>query len=217
MKFREIMQEDPVYDASELPKSPIVGNFFYSENTLQDEFIYLTEVSLDNKIFHVFMGDDKSSVVIGEPGNRMGDQKPGIFIDGQLILKHSLDLGGNSPKLLSGGKVLQVDLVKINQRTEIGNIKTRQGLGYNLYKSVVEAGYTLVSDTLQYRGGKALWKKIAPMSKHDGFQVFILSNGEFISDESGEALAYDGDNIPDDQIWSQDATNKHVLLVARKT
>lgn len=217
MKYAEILEEEPVYDPTEMPKGPTIGELFFSEDTLEREYIFIKELQLSDRQFYVFIQDDHSSVVIGEGGNRRIDNKPGIFIDGQLTLKHSLDLGQNVDISKLGSMVVQVDLVKINSRRDMaGDIRTAMGLGFELYHSVIEKGFTLISDTLQYRGGKALWKKIAPLSSLSGFAVYILKNGEFISDDSGHAIPYTGSNIPDSAIWSENEENKHVLLVAKK-
>lgn len=212
MKYVEIMDEDPVYDGSEMPQA-VTGEFFLSLNTLQDEFLQMEEFNIFGRNFVSVMHDEQDYAVLGEIGNRSVDQKPGIFIDCQLTFKRKVD--DEFAKAFGDKETLQVDLVTVNARPGF-DIERRRGLGYYLYRSIIREGITLVGDYLQYKGGRALWIKIANLSANDGFSVFVFKNGDFMKDSNGQPIKYDGANIPDEEIWSVDETNKRVLLVARK-
>lgn len=110
------------------------------------------------------------------------------------------------------GDALQVDLVQSAPETK------SYGHGYNLYHAIIKSGITLISDNVQYIGGKKLWDKVIRKSKVDGFHIYVLRHGEFMRDAAGKVIEFDGINIPSNQIWgrpgSVDAHN--TLLVATK-
>lgn len=212
MRYHEI-KESPIYDPNEMSKPPQVGELFLSVNTLKDEYTEITQIDMNGQSFMSVIHDDGDYAVMGAIGTRSGDNAQGIFIDCQISFKPGVDASYSSS--FGAATTKQVDLVQIYARPALA-MSTRRGVGYQLYKSIVMSGTTLVSDYLQYRGGKELWLKVARMSKHDGFSVFVFKDSGMISDTSGIPIKYDGTNIPDSDIWSSDGVHKQVLLVAKK-
>jgi len=113
----------------------------------------------------------------------------------------------------AGGNALQVYTVRTTEDENKG-----AGYGYFLYKALLDKGYTVVSDNVQYIGGKAIWMKIVKRSARDLHCVYILQRGKYMRDSSGKPIVYDGSNIPDDVIWGKPNSEDHfyTLLVARK-
>lgn len=84
-----------------------------------------------------------------------------------------------------------------------------------LYVLLARYKYTIVSDFVQYNGGKALWKQLASESSVRQFVVRIWSDEteDWLRDSSGDVVKYKGDNIPDSEIWHKDTTQSTTLLV----
>lgn len=93
-----------------------------------------------------------------------------------------------------------------------------QGIGYAVYALLVKRGDIIVSDNTQFNPAKNLWKSIARDIGLDYVVNVIGVDNQFIKDNNGDPVKYDGKNIPDEKIWSygKDESNKNVLLVLRK-
>ena len=92
-----------------------------------------------------------------------------------------------------------------------------QGLATYLYElSVTIGNLTIISDTEQFEGGKAVWKKLAARGVVDVY-IYDAEKNEFYSAD-GRHLCYDGTNVPDSAIWSNDPnrSKEHILLTASK-
>ncbi len=76
-----------------------------------------------------------------------------------------------------------------------------RAIASTVYKTIVDAGYTIISDNTQFDPGAALWKKLAS-DPHYNVIVADVDHGPF-KDEDGKAIKYDGTNIADSEIWSQ--------------
>ena len=59
----------------------------------------------------------------------------------------------------------------------------------------------------QFGKAKNLWKSIARSQEID---VYLYN------DITKTTIPYDGDNIPDDQIWGTDFTHMNIVLVGKK-
>lgn len=211
--FREFLQinemSPPQLEPRELPylmtKMP-----FYSNDTLKDEFDILSNqaISARGKII-IAIKKDKTFAVIGKVARRPKDKKLGMYIYGRLEFKKPIDIGDSVPTLVQNNmkKVLQVDGVEI-----IKELK-RQGYGYLLYFNLIKSGFILISDNVQYLGGQELWKKIAREAKFDKYKVYILDNGIFRKKDN-EKVFYDGSNIKESELWSNQYEKYHTLFVA---
>lgn len=87
-----------------------------------------------------------------------------------------------------------------------------------LYEHLILAkDLILMSDHEQYSGGQGIWRRIARSSKH--VKVFVLNteNGHFYPYD-GERVCYDGESIPESEIWSlsPDESRRGIVLVAEK-
>lgn len=154
----------------------------------------------------VVMLREKEIAYVGTKGVRPQDKTPGLKIFGFIEFKPKLNLGYTPG--IDTSKLYQVSLVEVDKTIKLA------GLGTFLYSSLVQAGYTVVSDNLQFLGGQQVWKKIARMHAPNE-AVYIIDHGDLKTNGNGMPIEYDGSNIPDDEIWddTDEATKEHVLLV----
>lgn len=214
MNLQDLLEAPPDFLDKEMPIITISGTLrFYSEDTIKREFDIIGTGKLANETFWVILKKDRSFAVIGILGKRKEDSKIGIQILGKIDFKENPDFSFN--KLIHvNNNVLQVDSVEIYDNKF-------QGLGFNLYQSLVEHGYIIVSDHTQYRGGRKLWEKISKLSNAKKYSVYVVNNGKVTLDVNDKPLRYDGTNLADDKIWAA-STNKiadsrrYVLLLMKK-
>ena len=79
-----------------------------------------------------------------------------------------------------------------------------KNLAMAMYVLLARYGFTVVSDFEQFNGGKALWQKMAKESSTRNFVVRVWSDEkeDWIRDQDGTVLSYDGTNIDDADIWN---------------
>lgn len=182
---------------------------FYSDDTLARDFEFIFKGKDSNDAeFYVVMHKDKSIAVIGKPSIRKMDGKSGMEIIGTAEFKDAPDVS-SSKLIVFSHNVLQIDSVEVAKK-----FKAR-GYGFYLYFALASAGYSIISNSTQYRGGKELWKKIARQMVNNLYNVFIIQDGEVLLSDSGDPVVYDGANIDDAELWSADA-DKHYTLFALK-
>jgi hypothetical protein len=106
--------------------------------------------------------------------------------------------------------VIQVDKVAV-----LRNSGT-QGIASTVYKMIVDAGFTLVSDVTQFDPAKALWKKLA---QDPVYKIYVadIDRGIF-QDEDGIDIVYDGTNINEHDIWTSgsDMNGSYRVLIMLK-
>lgn len=207
MKLHELLlKEMPRRNNSEMEDSiadETVEPFYTTQRTL-NERKYKVIAKRGN--VEVILKDDLTTAMVGSRQKRH-DGEDGVLIYGQLMFKDKLKIGADVKPLIN--KVLQVDIVEVARQNKF------EGLGSFLYSSLVQDGYTIISDTLHYKGGYKLWKKLA-RSHLSNEAVYILDHGHLLMD-GDKPIEYDGNNIPEDQIWSDGSDlKKFVLLVYTK-
>jgi hypothetical protein len=89
---------------------------------------------------------------------------------------------------------------------------TRFGIANDVYVFIATK-FDLISDRIQYKGAKALWKAIA-RQKRINVYVFDESLKDYLRDEQGHIILYNGSNIDDDDIWGTEDNHHSRLLVA---
>jgi hypothetical protein len=203
----------PTYHATELPASDFKVNII-SVDTLDRDYDLLGEIN-GNTPDPVIgaIRKDKTLAVIGYVKKRR-DGKTSIEINSEIKFHARPELGNASAGNDLAKNAIQVDTVlTVNENQG-------RGLAYNLYKMLLNRGYTVVSDNIQYVGGRKLWEKILRQSSVENHNVFILQNGKYLRDANGAPLVYDGVNISADDIWSTDKRSEphyYTLLVAKNT
>ena len=108
-------------------------------------------------------------------------------------------------------KILQIDRVATVPRFE------SQGLASSVYAALINSGYTVVSDNIQYLGGKLLWKRIARESGSYDVHIYDRDNEDYLRDDNGEPIKYDASNINDDVIWKKGKPGRRFILLAKDT
>ncbi len=200
MKLSEILAETPYLHPGEMPRVILDGS--YSLNTIKREFGKQLGVVGGMNI----LIDTHASTVIGIPLNGKLTAAGRVLPTFALKFKHSnlITFKHLFPN------VIQVDVVAVDPFS--GN----KGVASSIYKKIVDAGYTLVSDVTQYDTAKALWKKIATDTSYKMY-VADVDHGLF-KDEDGQPIVYDGNNIADDQIWSMgsDFDGQYRVLILTK-
>jgi hypothetical protein len=113
------------------------------------------------------------------------------------------------PTELSHKESLQVDKV-----ATVPNYES-QGLASIVYNALAEYGFIVISDTIQFDGGKFLWKKLA---RNDELNVFVYDREtqDVFKDSSGIPINYNGRNIPDNQIWAHSKAGQIFILIAHR-
>jgi len=160
--------------------------------------------------FVVGISNDSSFAFIGEYSNRKDDGEPGAIVYGTVDFKKPLNISSIEDIELPNSAI-QIDGVEIAKKYQ------RDGIGYYLYLGLILAGYVVISDNLQYLGGKAIWKKIAKKAIQNNYKVYISDDTELRMNSDGKPEVYNGTNIDDAEIWSSTNNSKtYTLLVAAK-
>jgi hypothetical protein len=213
LKFKELF-EMPTYQATVLPVSDFEINII-SADALDRDYDLLGEIHDDNTLERTVgaIRKDKTLAIIGDVKTRR-DGKTSLEISAEIKFHASPELGNASAHHDLPENSIQVDTVLTVAKNQ------SRGLAYKLYKMLLDRGYTVVSDNIQYIGGRKLWEKILRQSAMDHHNVFILQNGKYLRDANGAPLVYDGVNISADDIWSTDKRSEphyYTLLVAKNT
>lgn len=203
MKIEELFEMPQVIDRELMTIDSGAYERFNTLATLKAKYRQL--ISIEK--FIVGISKDTSFAFIGEYSNRKEDDEPGAIVYGTVDFKKPVNISSiadiDVPK-----KVLQIDGVEISKKYQ------RDGIGYYLYLALIKAGYIVISDNLQYLGGKALWKKIAKKAINNNYKVYIADDTE-LRMKDGKQEEYDGSNIDDAEIWSMNNSKAYTLLVAK--
>lgn len=188
-----------------------------SVEAFEREFDLLTkyEVQYDNESVTVVVGlrKDKSAAISGDLIKDEKENRWYVHIRINLLF-HSTPQASELT-----GPVLQVDTVVASS-----SVKS-QGQGYNLYKALIDGGYTLLSDNTQYIGGRKLWDKVIRKAVENGYRVYILKGDKILRTPAGKAIAFNGHNLSHSMIWKEpgnaserekDLDAYNTLLVATK-
>lgn len=116
----------------------------------------------------------------------------------------------NLPALKNPLKVQRVYTVK--------EFRNNYVAGY-LFALLAKNGHTIISDEVEYLGGKELWKKLARQAelKHYKIRIFNQRTGEFLTDSNKEIIEYNGENINEAIIWKENMIGRNTLLILTGT
>lgn len=139
----------------------------------------------------------KTIDVLGSPGYTMrykGSVKPVFYIChyGKVVG----ELTTSTPTKFEGPqkKVIVTHLFSIH-KDHIG-----MGLGSNVYRTLVEMGYSILSDKVHFEGGKKLWKNIIKKAPSWEAKVLIVKNGKIETNSRGEPIQVTTET-QEDKIW----------------
>ena len=206
MKVQDLF-EMPEAKRSELPPKYPVARPFFSEMSLKrnHEFIHKGK-SHDGKEYWVSIKKDEHSAALGFPGKRAD----GTFgMDVVALVEFKSPLISSFEDIKVGPNVKQVDQVHVSP------VFQQQGWGMNLYAGLASAGYVVISDNTQYFGGIALWKRIAKETMHNQYKVYVIDQGKVRVDSDDNPIFYDGNNIVESELWSDNRDLRYTLFVLK--
>lgn len=204
MKLRTIL-EMPEFVNSDLPVTDLTVELV-TEDSLDREWDVLSCTREGEQLITTAIRKDRSSAVCGRMVIR-DDNKRSIEV--VVHLKFHEANAAHGP---FGDSAVQVDCVEAKKQDQ------GFGFGYRLYRDIINAGFVVISDNTQFIKGRALWEKIVRRSGIDCHDVFIMYQGELITDDDGKPIVYDGTNYPATRIWGRPGSQQHhhTLLVAKK-
>jgi hypothetical protein len=198
MKAAEILEETPYLHPGEMSRKMLDGSI--SVDAIKREYRLMGQIHdllvyIDSHNTHVIIIDSGSEVSSGRLEQ--------VF---RLEFKQSSMLNFKN----TFKNVIQVNKVAVVRRAGI------QGIATQVYKMIVDNGYTLVSDVTQFDPAKALWQKIATDTEYKMY-VADIDRGIF-QDEDGQDIVYNGMNIDDHDIWTEgsDFNGEYRVLILTK-
>ena len=89
-----------------------------------------------------------------------------------------------------------------------------QGMASYLLATLTRFGNTIISDEIEYLGGKELWKKMAKAAQLKDYRIRIFNTEDqsYLSNEAGDIIEYNGENIDESIIWKEGSIGKKMLL-----
>ena len=181
----------------------------YSQKAIEREFDKLTRIDFCNVEAHLYMHKKGvfAAVVKAEP-NSKGRHNCIAKIDFVSV---------------PWSKALVVDNFFEKEPAQVEGVVVddsyRNGqLAFSMYEYLVaEHGLNIISDSEQYAGGQAIWKKLARESTKLNVYPFDVETQRFFPCPNGDNLIYDGENISDDTLWSldPDRSKERVVLIAK--
>ncbi|EGM6703838.1 hypothetical protein IIK97_004072 [Salmonella enterica subsp. enterica serovar Nigeria] len=192
----------------------------YSANTIIREYRKIGETSIKERGVDILLHNDgdQAVAIYAEPEDIDGQLRHIVLSQVDMKTRRSTDenetimavIDYYESQLVSGEPV---------QVEGVTTLKHQRGasLATSLYEAIVKQGIILVSDNVQFPGGKALWQRIARYSRD--VAVFVLDpQARAFWPYDGDRVKYDGLSIPEDQIWSlaPDESRKGVVLVAEQ-
>lgn len=202
----------------------------YSPATLLREYDKAGETAIAERAVDIYLHKEKHNAVAvyAEPEDVAGDLRHVVI--GKIDLK-SRRSDDDAETILAVVGYYESELIERRRETDVqealkrlqveGVIVTKRErnalLASTMYKALINAGIVLVSDNVQFPGGKSLWSKIARKESDINVFVFDAEQRRFWPYD-GERVRYDGASIPESEIWSlaPDESRKGVVLVAEK-
>lgn len=183
MKTKDLIFEMPPYlHPGEMPRKILDGSI--SINAINREFSPFGKVDGIN----VLIQKDNASLI--------GLQAGAVPIDGRFRpvfhlmfkAKHELNFPNNFTNIVQETRVV-IDRA-------FGN----RGVMTSVYKMIVDAGFTLVSDSTQFESAQAMWIKL---SRDPNYFIWVVdADSGFFKDEDGKIIRYVGQKLIDDQVWT---------------
>jgi len=191
MNSLSVVNETPQYDDSELPLG-VVAKISPEELNL-----YFDHYGTIANVVEIYKEKNGNDFVAG-----------GLLDNGVLI---------NIVNLMTQNKVypvnptqLKKDYIQVNH-VMIAEEFAKQGLVTAVYEYIARR-IDVVSDNIQFRGAKRLWKSLAKTSSVY-IQVFDGKINDYIRDYKNNVIVYNLSNIDENRIWG-DTENQKVLLIA---
>ena len=215
MKLKDLIQEGPVFipptrsETIEDENGSYISTKTAKRNyTKIGEFPLAAPIGVHQSVIILLSKSGKS--VIGVVSAKRPIQEDNGYKD-VFFLMFKDTLPNYLPMELKRDKVVQVDGVETHKELR------GRGLATFVYFTLVKNGYTIISDFHHEFDGLKLWRNVAKLAGLNDYQVNILDNGKFVTDNQGKILNFNDGNYPKSKIWSTAPNIKHenVLLVMR--
>lgn len=192
----------------------------YSPATILREYQKIGETAVKERSVDILLHNDRDQAVAiyAEPEDIDGQLRHVVLSQVDMKTRRSTD---ETETIMAVIDYYESQLVR-DEPVQVEGVTTLKhqrsaSLATSLYEAVVKQGIILVSDNVQFPGGKALWQRIARHSRH--VSVFLLDPQQrAFWPYDGDRVKYDGLSIPEEQIWSlaPDESRKGVVLVAER-
>ncbi len=189
------------------------GNYI-STKTYRRSYTKIGEFPLKNPIgkhksVDILLSKSEKSVIGVIPAKRPIDGDDGYRDVLFLMFKDTLP--NYLPTELQHNKVLQVDGVTTHKELR------GQGFATFVYFTLINNGFTILSDFYHEFGGLKLWRRLSRLAGVNNYVDNILDDGKFVTDKQGHILNFNDGNYPKSKIWSTSPSDAHkdVLLVMR--
>lgn len=180
----------------------------YSTETLTREFDELVSDNFENSFGFWIHKQLSHAVVVVYKKDPNDESKIRAKIIVELDFKDELSISWESEPPKFRLPVIQVDGVSNNDPKY-----QNRGLTTELYNLLADR-YVVVSDNIQYKGGRELWRKIAETTKLNGKSVIICDDSKIIRDDKDEIIRYNGGNFDAVEIWQPpDSKNNKFFCV----
>lgn len=184
---------------------------YISVETMNRKYDVLADITipdLPNEHFKVLLSKNKTMAGIFKMVKNPNTQELGLAVICLVYFKQPI-ISKLPDDMI--GHMLQIDRVATIPAYE------SFGIASMMYAHLVNKGYVVISDTIQYRGGMRLWKKIARNSLSNDYIVHIYDRqiNDYLRDEHNQILTYDGNNLPDDNIWLTGKSGQRFILIAK--
>lgn len=100
----------------------------------------------------------------------------------------------------------QVSMVNVDAKQAMSGVA-------RAFYTFIAAHYDIISDQEQFKCAKSLWNSLA---RNDIVNVYVFdcAKRDYYRDDKGVIVKYNGQNIPENQIWGQTQHHYKMLLVA---
>ena len=188
MKLKELITEAPYLNNEELPYKALSS---ISVARLKKSYEKIGEIGSGLDIYQ----HNNGSIVAGEI----------VGSDFYLLVSISTRTTPYPVEPTQLSSPHQISMVNIASGEE------EKGLTKKVYNTVAQM-LDLVSDHEQYLGAQGLWKSLA-RSSDVNIYIFDGRIKDYIRDEAGKIIKYNGKNITDSQIWGTTTDHRMILLV----
>ena len=138
--------------------------------------------------------------------------------NGYILILGMIPYDENYAVCIFSLKLIKYDINGLTNVWKVETVFTHEpyqalGIARSVYGEIVNIDKIILSDDTQYDGAVALWKRLAVHADSLNVQVKVydMRSRTFIVGNNGSDI-YDGDNIPDDTIWSE-VGKSHIRLL----
>jgi len=198
VKALDFIYETPVRYPS--PKITPTKNGTIAVDSLNTRFKKIGESNFKGFGHLTVFVADTDAFAIGVPTDELNSGQERVDQVFRLVFKDEPTF--SAAKQFSNSK--QVKWVKVDPAHQNDDISS------TIYTMLARSGYAIISDLTQYEPGVKLWKRLA---RDLGVLVVDVTRG--VLTNGGQPIIYDGNNIPNKDIWSTapDRSKEDIVLV----